>query len=193
MLEKIILLKTKKYSKIKSQKKRQKEKKLVAEVIINSSAKKLNRTFDYNIPEEYQDMVFVGTKVLVPFGKMKNLEEAHVVKIKEKSQFEIKDIAKVETGITDKQIEMANWMANRYFCNISECIKLMQTPGTRTKNVNNRIQDKKINVVYLKKEYDEILFDIEAGKIKSEKQKRILNFVKSNEGCTVAEIEAFTD
>ena len=97
MLEKIILLKTKKYSKIKSQKKRQKEKKLVAEVIINSSAKKLNRTFDYNIPEEYQDMVFVGTKVLVPFGKMKNLEEAHVVKIKEKSQFEIKDIAKVET------------------------------------------------------------------------------------------------
>ena len=193
MLEKIILLKTKKYSKIKSQKKRQKEKKLVAEVIINSSAKKLNRTFDYNIPEEYQDMVFVGTKVLVPFGKMKNLEEAHVVKIKEKSQFKIKDIAKVETGLTDKQIEMANWMANRYFCNISECIKLMQTPGTRTKNVNNRIQDKKINVVYLKKEYDEILFCIEAGKIKSEKQKRILNFVKSNEGCTVAEIEAFTD
>ena len=67
---------------------------MVAEVIINSSAKKLNRTFDYNIPEEYQDIVSVGTKVLVPFGKMKNLEEAHVVKIKEKSQFEIKDIAK---------------------------------------------------------------------------------------------------
>ena len=193
MLEKIILLKIKKYSKIKSQKKRQKEKKLVAEVIINSSAKKLNRAFDYNIPEEYQDMVFVGTKVLVPFGKMKNLEEAHVVKIKEKSQFEIKDIAKVETGLTDKQIEMANWMSNRYFCNISECIKLMQTPGTRTKNVNNRVQDKKINVIYLKKEFDEILFCIEAGKIKSEKQKRILNFVKSNEGCTVTEIEAFTD
>lgn len=109
---------------------------------------------------------------------MKNLEEAHVVKIKEKSQFEIKDIAKVETGLTDRQIEMANWMANRYFCNVSECIKLMQTPGTRTKNVNNRIQDKKINVVYLKKEYDEILFCIEAGKIKSEKQKRILKFCK---------------
>ena len=166
---------------------------MVVEVIINSSAKKLNRTFDYNIPKEYQDIVSVGTKVLVPFGKMKSLEEAHVIKIKEKSQFEIKDIAKVETGLTDKQIELANWIANRYFCNISECIKLMQTPGPRTKNINNRIKDKKINVVYLKKEFENIAFEIETGIIKSEKQQRILKFVKDNEGCTVADIENFTD
>ncbi len=166
---------------------------MVAEVIINSSAKKLNRTFDYNIPKEFENIVFVGTKVLVPFGKMKNFEEAHVVKIKEKSQFEIKDIVKVENGLTDKQIELANWMANRYFCNVSECIKLMQTPGTRNKNVKNRVQDKKINVVYLKRNFDEILFSIESGKIKSEKQKRILNFIKDNEGCTVTDIEVFTN
>ena len=166
---------------------------MVAEVIINSTAKKLNRTFDYNIPKELESMIFVGSKVLVPFGRLKNLEEAHVVGIKQSSNFEIKDIVKVETGLTDKQIELANWMAKRYFCNVSECIKLMQTPGTRTKNVNNRIKDKKINVVYLKKDFDEINFDIEAGKIKSDKQIRILNFVKDNEGCTVLEIEAFTD
>ena len=166
---------------------------MVAEVIINSTAKKLNRTFDYNIPKELEDMVFIGSKVLVPFGRFKTLEEAHVVGIKQSSEFEIKDIAKVETGLTDKQIELANWMAKRYFCNVSECIKLMQTPGTRTKNVNNRIQDKKINVVYLKKDFDEISFDIESGKIKSDKQIRILNFVKDNEGCTIPEIEAFTD
>ena len=166
---------------------------MVAEVIINSTAKKLNRTFDYNIPKELESMIFVGSKVLVPFGRLKNLEEAHVVGIKKSSEFEIKDIARVENGLTDKQIELANWMAKRYFCNVSECIKLMQTPGTRTKNVNNRIQDKKINVVYLKKDFDEISFDIESGKIKSDKQIRILNFVKDNEGCTIPEIEAFTD
>ena len=59
---------------------------MVAEVIINSTAKKLNRTFDYNIPKELEKLVFVGTKVLVPFGRFKNLEEAHIVKIKEDSQ-----------------------------------------------------------------------------------------------------------
>ncbi len=166
---------------------------MVAEVIINSTAKKLNRTFDYNIPKEFESIIFVGSKVLVPFGRFKTLEEAHVVNIKQSSEFEIKDIAKVETGLTDRQIELANWMAKRYFCNVSECIKLMQTPGTRTKNISKRIQDKKINVVYLKKEFDEIKFDIENGKIKSDKQIKILNFVRDNEGCTISEIEAFTD
>ena len=153
---------------------------MVAEVIINSKAKQLNRTFDYNIPKEMEELILIGSKVLVPFGKMKTLEEAHVVKIKEKSQYEIKNIAKVENGLTDKQIELANWMAKRYFCNISECIRLMQTPGTNTKDENKRIQDKKINVVYLKKDFEEINFEIETKEIKSEKQIRILNFVKNN-------------
>ena len=166
---------------------------MVAEVIINSTAKKLNRTFDYNIPKELENMIIVGSKVLVPFGRLKNLEEAHVVGIKESSEYEIKDIAKVENGLTDKQIELADWMAKRYFCNVSECIKLMQTPGTRTKNVNKRVQDKKINVVYLKKDFEEINFDIENGMLKSDKQIRILNFIKDNEGCSISEIEAFTD
>ena len=166
---------------------------MVAEVIINSKAKQLNRTFDYNIPKEMEELILIGSKVLVPFGKMKTLEEAHVVKIKEKSQYEIKDIAKVENGLTNKQIELANWMAKRYFCTISECIRLMQTPGTNAKDVNKRIQDKKINVVYLKKDFEEINFEIETKKIKSEKQIRILNFVKDNEGCTIPDIEAFTD
>ena len=166
---------------------------MVAEVIINSTAKKLNRTFDYNIPKELEELVSIGSKVLVPFGKFKSLEEAHVVKIKQSSEYQIKDIAKVETGLTDKQIELANWMAKRYFCNISECIKLMQTPGTRTKNINKRIQDKKINAIYLKKDKEEIKIDIESKKLKSEKQIKILNFVQDNEGCTIPEIEAFTE
>lgn len=165
---------------------------MVAEVIINSTAKKLNRTFDYQIPKELEDMVVVGSKVLVPFGRFKNLEEAHVVKIKTSSEYEIKDIAKVEIELTDRQIELARWMSKRYFCNFSECIKLMQTPGTRTKNVNNRIQNKKINVVHLKKDFDEILVDIESKKIKSEKQIKILKFLKDNDGSTVPEIEMFT-
>ena len=166
---------------------------MVAEVIINSKAKQLNRTFDYNIPKEMESMILVGSKVLVPFGRFKKLEEAHVVKIKEKSQYEVKDIAKVENGLTDRQIELANWMAKRYFCNVSDCIRLMQTPGTNAKDINKRIQDKKINVVYLKKDFEEINFEIETQKIKSDKQIRILNFVKDNEGCTIPDIEAFTD
>ncbi len=164
---------------------------MVAEVIINRTAKKLNKTFDYEVPEELKDLITIGSKVLVPFGKGEKLEEAFVVKIKEKTEYEVKQIKKLEDTISDKQIELAKWMAKRYFCNVSDCIKLMLTPGTR--NREKKIQDKKIQVVYLKKSIEEIEFNIETGKIKSEKQKRILNFVKNNEGFTIPEIEMLTD
>lgn len=42
---------------------------MVAEVIINRGAEEINRTFDYNIPNELQDLILVGSKVIVPFGK----------------------------------------------------------------------------------------------------------------------------
>ena len=166
---------------------------MVAEVIINRTAKKLNRTFDYDIPEELEDLIIIGSKVLVPFGKGKKLEEAFVVGIKDKSAFEIKPIAKLEENLTYKQIELARWMAKRYFCNVSDCIKLMLKPGTRNKNKEKRIQDKKINVVHLKKSIEEIEIELENGNIKSEKQRKIINFIKENEGATIPEIEIFTE
>ena len=166
---------------------------MVAEVIINRGAKKLNRTFDYNIPKELEELILVGSKVLVPFGNGGKLTEAFVVGIKETSAFEVKDIAKLEENLSNKQIALAKWMAKRYFCNVSDCIKLMLTPGTRNKNKEKRIQDKTINCVYLKRDREEIEFEIETGKIKSEKQKRVVNFIKDNEGATVPEIEMFTD
>lgn len=125
--------------------------------------------------------------------KVGKLEEGFVIGIKEKSSFEVKTIAKLEENLTDKQIELSRWMARRYFCNVSDCIKLMLRPGTRTRNKEKRIQDKKINTVYLKKDIEEIDFYIETGKIKSEKQKKIINFIKDNEGATIPEIEMFTD
>lgn len=168
---------------------------MIAEVIINRTAKKLNRTFDYHVPNNLEGLIFVGSKILVPFGKGGKLEEAFVVGLKEKTNYlkEMKEIASLEEQLRDEQIELAKWMAKRYFCNVSDCIKLMLTPGTRTKNKEKRTQEKTINSIYLKKDIEEIEFDIETKKIKSDKHKKILYFVKDNEGVTIPEIEMFTD
>ncbi len=166
---------------------------MIAEVIINTNAKKLNRSFDYKVPKELEEQVMIGSKVLVSFGNKKELEEGFIVGFKETTEYKVKEIAKLEDKLSDKQIQLAKWMAKKYFCNISECIKLMQTPGTRTKNKEKRIQEKTINTIYLKKDYEEIEFDIEANKIKSENHIKILKFVKDNEGATISEIEMFTN
>ena len=160
---------------------------MIAEIVINRSAKRLNRTFDYSVPKELEKLVSIGSTVLVPFGKSSNLEEGYVVGIKNSSGYEVKDIVEIKHNLSIKQMQLAKWMSKRYFCNLSDCIKQMLTPGTKNKNIEKNIQDKKINVVYLKKEVDD-----EIEKLKSEKQKKILQFLKTNEGCTIPEIEMFT-
>ena len=122
---------------------------MVAEVIIDNKAKSLNKKFDYEIPKKLEDLLEIGSRVLVPFGKYKTLEQGYIINIKETSEFELKEIAGLEENIEESKIELARWMARKYFCNVSECIRLMLTPGTRNKDTNKRMQDKKMNFVYL--------------------------------------------
>lgn len=167
---------------------------MVVEVIISSNAKDLNRIFDYNVPAEFVGTIHVGSKVLVPFGTMKRLQEGYIIGIKDKSEYKIKDIAKVEDGeLDEKKVTLAKLMAHKYFCNISECIKLMLPPGTTAKNLDNRVKDKSAKFVYLLKEKEEIEEDIEKKVLKSEKQIRTLNFLMQNEEVLQSELIAFSD
>ena len=168
---------------------------MIAQVIINSNVKNLNKVFDYHVPTEMEGTICVGDRILVPFGNKKMLEEAFVIGFKEKSNYKVKDIAKIQDGIklTKNNIDLAKLMARRYFCNVSDCIKLMLPPGTLAKDLKNRAKDKKLNFVYFKKDIEEIEEDIENKAIKSEKQKRVLNFLIQNEGIQTVELELLTD
>ena len=164
---------------------------MIAEVIIDSRAKKLNRKFDYKIPENLLDIIDVGSRVLVPFSNFKTLEQGYVIKIKEKTEFEVKEIAGLEENLSQEKIELARWMARKYFCNVSECIKLMLTPGTRSKDSAKRMQDKKINFVYLTEIFKQNPDVVEI--LKGEKQKKALQFISKNEGLTIPEIMEFAE
>ena len=139
--------------------------------------------------------ISVGDRVLVPFGNKKTLEEGFVISFKDKSEYKIKDIAKIEEGykLSKENIELANLMAKRYFCNISDCIHLMLPPGNTGKDLSKRVSEKSQDAVILVKDIDEILQDIETKKIKSEKQIRLLNFLIDNDEVFISDIEEFLD
>ncbi len=40
-----------------------------AQIIIDISHEKVDRTFDYRIPPQLEDRIFVGVLVKIPFGK----------------------------------------------------------------------------------------------------------------------------
>lgn len=168
---------------------------MIAEIIIQSNVKNLNRIFDYRIPVQLEDKVRVGSRVFVPFGNMKKLEDGFVIGIKEFSEYKVKEIASLqeEKVLDENRIELAKWMSKRYFCNISDCLKLMLPPGTSSKEISNRTKEKNLNFVTLKKELDEIEEDIELKKLKSERQIRTLKFIIENGEMTVPELELFAD
>ena len=167
---------------------------MVVGVIVNSTAKVLNRVFDYIVPKDLEEKIKIGDRVSIPFGNSKKLQEGFVFEIKENSEFAVKEIVSIEKdGINEEGMKLAKLMSRMYFCNIFDCIKLMLPPGTTTKIVENRVKDKMGSFVYLNKEIDEIDQDIEEGIIKSPKQIRVLEFLKDNDGVYITDLEVYTD
>lgn len=168
---------------------------MFAEVIINSNARALNKTFDYIVPKELEETIKLGARVFVPFGKGTKLEDGFVINFKDESEFANKKIAKIqiEESLTENNIILAKLMSRKYFCNISDCIKLMLPPGTGGKIIDNRAKEKKRNFVYLLKDIDEINSLIETEKIKSNKHVRVLKFLEQNDGIYISDLEAIAE
>ena len=168
---------------------------MFAEVIINSNAKALNKTFDYIVPTELEKDIKVGSRVFVPFGNGAKTDDGFVINLKDNSEFANKEIIKIEIddSLNEFKINLARLMARKYFCNISDCIRLMLPPGTSSKDIANRMKDKKGNFIYLNKNIIEIQELIESKKIKSEKHIRVLNFLEKNDGIYKSDLELLAD
>ena len=69
---------------------------MIAEIILNSNVKQLNRTFDYKVPENMEDKIKIGSRVMVPFANMKKLEDGFVINLKEISEFKVKEISAID-------------------------------------------------------------------------------------------------
>ena len=143
----------------------------------------MNKTFDYEAPEAMN--VKIGMRVLVPFGARKKLEIGYVVGIKTETDYKCKPIAKIVDEVFDEdKLAIIKWMANRYFCNISDVLKLFTPPGT-----GNNIDKVKIKT----EKWVELCEDINLETIKSDKQKRIVEFLLDNKEAPVSEVLMFTD
>ena len=155
---------------------------MIAEVIINTNAISLNKNLDYIVPKKLEESVKIGNRVFVPLRNKK--EEGYIINLKETSRFATKEIIKIEdTILTEEDINFAKLMARRYFCNISECIKLMLPPGSTSKNLDARIKEKTEKVVYLNEENAN-------SKVKlTKRQEEILKFLAKNNSINILELE----
>ena len=100
---------------------------MIAEIIINTTAKRLQQTFSYTVPDHLA--VRVGSRAIVPFGFRR--EEGIVVALHEElaepADFILKPIEGVlssQTGFQEEMIETALWIRDYYVCNLSDALRL---------------------------------------------------------------------
>lgn len=161
---------------------------MIVEIIINTNVKTLNKTFDYNVPDDLEPKL--GDRVYVHFGNQKKLDEGIIIGFKDKSEYKLKDIVKIQKdNISENRIKLAQWMSNRYFCNLSECLKLMLPPGTGNKEETKRTKEKTLNVYSLSKTIVEIETDIENKLIRGNKQIDVLRLLYDNHNMSLQDIE----
>ena len=91
-----------------------------ADVIIDIAHEKVDRIFQYRIPEELAAAVYPGVRVYVPFGRGNQEKVGYVVDISEQTDYpleKIKTVAAVdERGISaeSRQIQIAYWLKSQY-------------------------------------------------------------------------------
>lgn len=100
-----------------------------ADVIVDISSEKLDRVFQYRIPEQMEGMLEPGTVVEVPFGKGNRPVRGYVTGISRQAGYDparMKEIGRVMTDAADEEarlVGLAAWIRNRYGSTMLQALK----------------------------------------------------------------------
>ena len=110
----------------------------IAQVLIGSQAQTLDKLFDYLVPKEFEATAKIGARVIVPFQNRPQI--GYIWSLKGHSAIEkLKQITQVIDDpplLTKVQYQLAEWMADYYFCSRADSLKLCLPPGSNPVRVN---------------------------------------------------------
>ena len=107
------------------------QRKLYANIIVDISQEKLDRTFSYLVPDSMQKLIHIGDVVAIPFGKGNRLTKGYVVELTGITQYEeskMKSIQEILVGTEqttgeDRLITLAAWMRDTYGSTMIQALK----------------------------------------------------------------------
>lgn len=128
---------------------------MVASVLIEYNVKSLNRRFDYLVPESLNNIIKIGNKVLVPFGKTK--VEGFVLGLSNEidnslEYKEIIDIIEKDFYLKEDLINLGVFMSNKTLSNLISCYQIMLPTALKASQKSDAINRKYETYVYLNKD-----------------------------------------
>ena len=114
-----------------------------ANIIIDISHEKLDKTFQYRIPPEMKDEITEGMQVIVPFGN--RTIKGYVLELTDKAEFDtakLKDIKAVDSNamqIESQFIALAAWMRKNYGGTMNQALKTVIPIKEKAKEKKSRL------------------------------------------------------
>ena len=152
---------------------------MYAEVLIQYSAKSLDRAFTYHIPDYLVNDISKGMKVNVPFGKQ--IVNGFVINITNiKPDVETKDINSIVTKnlkLNDELLELGTYVKDKTLCSL---ISAYQTMLPTSMKVNNSKENYDLVKTYIKIKDNANIDEYISNNKRSTKQIEILNKLRNN-------------
>lgn len=142
---------------------------IFADVIVDISHEKLDRTFQYIVPEALEQEVRVGLVAAIPFGNKNQERKGYIVSLSEEPAFDVKKMKEIrglcnEDDTTEaKLIALAAWMRETYGSTMIQALKTVIPLQGKVK-----IQEKRFLMLAVSKEEALKLADsLQAGRCKA--------------------------
>ncbi len=113
-------------------------------VIVDISHEKVDRVFQYRIPEHLKSRLQAGMQVKIPFGRGNRLTKGYVVGFSEKPDYppeKIKELAGIVEGSVKAEsqlIALAAWMRERYGSTMNQALKTVLPVKQKTRQKQSR-------------------------------------------------------
>lgn len=117
---------------------------LYADIIVDISHEKLDKPFQYRVPERLKGILEVGMCVMVPFGNGNKQLKGYVINMGEKCKFdpgrtkEISGIVQNGVSVEDKMIALAGWIRKNYGSTMIQALKTVLPARHSVKKLEHR-------------------------------------------------------
>ena len=119
--------------------------KLYANIIVDISKEKLDRSFSYLVPEAMHSQIHVGDVVEIPFGKGNRIAKGYVLELTGTIQYDEskmksvqKILVKTQTTRKDRLVALASWMRDTYGSTMIQALKTVIPVKKKVKQKEKR-------------------------------------------------------
>ena len=170
---------------------------LVAKIAVAAATYWIDKPYEYLIPEAMKKAAVPGARVYVPFSAGNRRSEGIILALADRADYpSLKSITAVldeKPVLTERQIQLALFMRERFFCTVYDAVKAILPAGLWfTDQGTQRVQDKTVEIASLSISAEEAMAVSDEIRRKSPAQARLLRELAPFGEMPVRELLLFT-